>query len=236
MEPENKKEEQKIERNVLAEISSGKIRMRPRWQFILQAVLLGVGAVIVLLALLYLVSFILFALHESGAWFVPNFGPPGWWALFRRLPWVLIGFVAVFVIVLEVLVRHYAFAYQRPLLASALWILGIVLVGGLIISATRLHREIFDFARRNGLPVVGGMYQQFGVPRFDDIHRGKIVQMATDTFVIQDDDGDTSTVLIVPATRLPLGDGFEVGDMVVVFGPQDANRIIPAFGIQQVGE
>ncbi len=218
MEPENKKEEQKMERNVLAAISSGRIKMRPRWQFILQAALLGVGAVIILLTLLYLVSFILFALHESGAWFVPNFGLPGWWALFRRLPWVLIGFVIVFVVVLEVLVRRYAFAYQRPLLASALWIVGIVFVGGLVISATRFHREIFDFSRRSGLPVIGGIYQRFGVPRFDDIHRGEIVQMATGTFVIQDDDGDTSTIIIMPATRLPLGNGFEVGDMVVVLG------------------
>ena len=184
MEPDNKKEEQKIEHDVMSAIESGQIKMRPRWQFVLTATLLGVGAVVLLLTLLYLFSFILFALHESGAWFVPNFGASGWWAFFHRLPWVLIGFVILFVVVLEVLVRRYAFAYRRPLLASALWIIGIVLVGGAIISATRFHNTIFDFARRNGLPVIGGIYRQFGAPRFDDIHRGDIVQVATGTFVI----------------------------------------------------
>ena len=232
---ENNKEEQKIEHNVLAAIESGKLKMRPRWRFVLQATLLGVGAVIVLLTLLYLFSFILFVLHESGAWFVPNFGASGWFAFFHRLPWVLIGFVVLFVIILEVLVRRYSFAYRRTLLATALWIVGIVLVGGVIISATRFHNALFSFARRNGLPVIGGMYRQFGMPRFDDIQRGEIIQVTSGTLVIQDDDGDTSTILITPGTRLPLGDGFAVGDTIVVFGPEGAGRMVPAVGIQQVG-
>jgi hypothetical protein len=236
LEHKNNNEEQKMERDVMQEITSGKVKMRPRWQFVLTATLLGVGAVIVLLTLLYLVSFILFELHESGAWFVPNFGVPGWFAFFHRLPWVLIGFVALFVLVLEVLVRRYAFAYQRPLLASALWIMGIVLTGGAVISATHFQNQLFNVARRSGLPLIGGMYSRFGVPRFDDIRRGQILLISSDTLLIQDDDGDTSTIVITPGTRLPLGDGFSVGDTVVVFGPPGINGIVPAFGIQRVVE
>ena len=236
MKPEDKKEEQNMERDVMRAISSGEVKMRPRWQFVLQAALLGVGAVIVLFALLYLVSFILFVLHQTGAWFVPNFGPPGWFAFFRRLPWVLITLAFIFIVILEVLVRRYAFAYQRPLLASVLWIVGIVLVGGATISVTRFHNQLFAVARRNSLPVIGGMYQQFGMPRFDDIHRGVVLQMTNGAFLLQEDDGDTSTIIITPGTRLPLGDGFAVGDTVVVFGPPGIDGIIPAFGIQQVQE
>jgi hypothetical protein len=232
---ENKKEEKKIEHDVLTAIASGRVKMRPRWKFILEATLLGVGAILVFLILLYLVSFILFILHENGAWFVPDFGAPGWFALFRRLPWILIGFAALFIAILEVLVRRYSFAYQRPLLATVLWMVGIVLVGGAVISATRFHNILFAFARHNTLPVIGGMYRQFGMPGFDDIHRGEILTMASGTFVIQFDDGDTSTVLVMPDTRLPLGEAFQIGNTVVVFGPENFNRVIPAFGIQQIG-
>jgi len=233
---QNETEENKIEKNVLTAIESGEIKMRPRWQFILQTTLLVTGAIIVLFALLYLVSFIIFILHETGVWFVPNFGLSGWFALFRRLPWALIGLAIIFIVVLELLVRRYAFAYHRPLLASALAMVGIVLVGGAFISATRFHNQLFEFARHNGLPVIGGIYRGFGMPGFDDIHRGLIIQAPTGTFIIQEDDGDTSTVIITPGTRLPFGAGFQVGDTIVVFGPEGPGALIPAFGIEKVGE
>ena len=215
---EHKKKEDGIEREVLIAIASGKVKMRPRWQFILQAALLLTGAAILLFALLYLVSFIIFILHETGAWFVPAFGMRGWFALFLRLPWTLIGLVVIFIVVLELLVRRYAFAYHRPLLASALTIVGIVLIGGALISATRFHSQLFDFARHNGLPVIGGMYRGYGMPGFDDIHRGQIVAMTTGTFVFQEDDGDTSTVILTPVTRLPLGGGFAVATRLLCSG------------------
>jgi hypothetical protein len=233
---EQKTENNKIEEQVLTAIESGRVKMRPRWQFVLQAALLGIGAVMLLFVLLYLVSFILFVLHQNGAWFVPNFGAPGWFALFRRLPWVLIGLSAIFIIILEVLVRRYSFAYRRPLLASALGIVGVVLIGGVVIAATPFHARLFDSARHNGLSVIGSMYRGFGMPDFDDIHRGNIVQAVIGGFVIQDDDGNTSTVLITPQTRLPLGDDFEVGDTVIVFGTEAQPGLVTAFGIQKISE
>lgn len=232
----NKTEEKIVEDKVLADIESGKLKMRPRWQFILQTTLLAIGAILILFAVLYLVSFIFFILHENGAWFVPAFGLPGWFALFRRLPWALIGLAVVFIAILEFLVRRYSFAYHRPLLASALTIIGIVLVGGALISATRFHNDLFAAARHNGLPIVGGMYRGYGMPRFNDIHPGEVIETATGTFVLQDDDGDTSTVIITPQTMLPEGDGFEASETVIVFGPAGPDRIIQAFGIQRIDE
>ena len=231
---ENEREKKNIEQSVLTAIKSGRVKMRPRWQFVLRATLIAVGVIVMFLALLYLVSFILFVLHQTGAWFVPAFGPSGWFAFFHRLPWVLIGLAILFIIILEVLVRRYAFAYQRPLLASALSILGIVLIGGATISATRFHVGLFNSARHNGLPVIGGMYRGFGMSRFDDIHRGEIIQMAGNTFVIQDDDGDTSTILLTPETRLPFGDDFTASDTVIVFGVPGPDGTVRAFGIQKV--
>src|ERR1700722_1425847 len=109
MENESNKEEKLVEHKVLAAIESGQVKMRPRWQFLLQTTLLAVGVIIAFFALLYLVSFIFFILHENGVWFVPAFGVSGWVALFRRLPWALIGLTIIFIIVLEFLVRRYSF-------------------------------------------------------------------------------------------------------------------------------
>jgi len=46
---------------VLEKIRRGEVHMRPRWQFVLKGVLVALGAVLVALALLYLVSFVFFA-------------------------------------------------------------------------------------------------------------------------------------------------------------------------------
>ena len=231
---EGEPEKKNIEQNVLAAIRSGEVKMRPRWRFILNAALVAVGVTILFLALLFLVSFIFFMLRHTGVGLIPAFGF-GWIMFFRRLPWVLIGLVVVFIVVLEVLVRRYAFAYKRPLVASVLSILGVVLIGGVILAATNLHRQLLTSAQHNGLPpMIGGMYRGFGMPRFNDIRRGEIVQIAGNIFVIQDEDGDTSTIVVTPGTRLPFGDAFTSSDTVVVFGVPGPDGTVRALGIQKV--
>jgi len=64
-----------IKADVLKAIKDGQVKMRPKWQFITKAALLIVGVVLVALTILYLVSFIVFVLRQTGLLFVPGFGP-----------------------------------------------------------------------------------------------------------------------------------------------------------------
>lgn len=215
---------------MLAAITSGRVTMRPRWHFVLRAMLLALGVVLCALAVLYLGSFIAFTLRQTGVLFAPGFGPHGWFTFFRSLPWFLIGVAILFLAVLEVLVRRYAFAHREPLLYVTIGILAVVIGGSVFIVP--LQRAAFRAARRDGAPFPGQFYRTFGAPQFSDIRRGTVVSRDGNTFVMEDPRGIQTTVIIAFDTRIaPFDANFGAGDTVVVFGNQDGT-IVHADGIR----
>lgn len=221
-----------IKERVLEDIQSGKIIMRPRWHFILKATLLATGIILAFLTLLYLISFIIFSLRQTGLFFVPIFGSRGWFSFFRSLPWVLVSFSLLFIIVLEILVRRYSFAHRRPLLYSILGILVLVLVGGTF--AAPWQERFFGSIKDSDIPIIGPFYRNFGMEYFDDVHRGIVVAVAPDgSFVLQEMRGATSTVFITQDTLFPSRTSFQIGDIVVVLG-DEMHHQIQAFGIQPI--
>lgn len=230
---ENKNGKKSIKEGVLEAIQTGRAKMRPRWHFVLRAVLLVVGVSLVFFALLYLASFILFALRETGIWFAPLYGSRGWITFFRSLPWVLIFLSLVFMVVLEILVQRYAFANRKPLLYSVLGIVVLAVLGGIIVAP--FHRPFFRSAREHSFPFAGGFYRNFEFARFDDIHRGRIMTITPEGFVLQDLNGETSTVFITSGTRMFPDPDVESGNAVVVFGDQ-TDHAIQAYGIREIND
>ncbi|MDO8469986.1 MAG: hypothetical protein Q7S84_03145 [bacterium] len=232
-----------IKERIIQAARRGDITMRPRWHFVLKGTLVGVGILLALLALLSIASFAVFSLRQTGAWFAPAFGSSGWFAFFRAMPWLLVALSAVFVVLLEVLVRHYSFAYRTSLVLTLAVILVVAVAGGIV--AAPFHRGVFKMVRHGPPPpVVGSFYRDIGSQRFSDVHRGVIVgpgsggstTLSVRGFLIEDAGGTQWTVRRGPRTRLPFGAEFEPGDTVVVFGPEHAGAI-DAFGIRElVGE
>ncbi len=233
MQPSN--DHNSIYRDIQKSIESGRVCMRPRWHFILRAGLSAVGAVLVFLTLLYLTSFILFALRESGVLFVPAFGRFGWWVFLLSLPWVLIIFILFFILLLEIMVRRYAFAYRRPLLYSAIGIMVLVASGGFVVAATPLHHRMVRLAERRDLPLAGPMYHHYRDPRLRNVHPGEVTAIQDRGFAMQNRRSEVIMVTITSTTRLPTGAVFYPGDMVVVFGER-ANGVIQAFGVRKIGQ
>lgn len=217
---------------MLVAIRSGEAKMQPRWHFVLRTILFIVGGIIALLALLYIASFIVFVLQETGLWFAPVFGVAGWYSFFRSLPWILVALLIVFVLILALLVKRYSFVYERPTMYLLIGIVALVALGGFLIAATPFHRTLFDSARSGNLPVLGGLYRGFGMQRFGDIHRGTIVATTTGGFIIQDHGGQTSTVPYGSWGHSEPG----IGNDVVIFGQRTPSGTINAQGIQQVGQ
>ncbi len=224
-----------IEENILQAIKEGQLKMRPRWHFVLQGILVAIGGFIVAAALLYLISFIIFMTQKTGVWFVPSFGLLGWYEFLYSLPWVLIVLIIAFILILELLVRRYSFAYRRPLLYSVLGLTVLVLCGGVVVSQTTLHQKLFHIAEKGHLPFAGPMYRDVGHRRLDKVHRGMVTLIMKDGFQMETERQEPYRVVIVPQTRLSRGARIERGDMVVVFGPSDHNTII-AIGIQELSE
>jgi ABC-type multidrug transport system fused ATPase/permease subunit len=224
-----------IKSKILEAIKEGEVVMRPRWHFVLRSVLMVLGAVLVLLGIMYIVSFIIFALHESGIWFTPVFGGRGWFSFFRSLPWLLIVLSLLFIGVLEVLVRRFSFGYRQPLLYSALGIICVTTFGSVIIAQTSFHRYLFRAAQNGNLPYVGDFYRGFGSPEIPDIHVGVIHDLSDQGFTLMSRHGSQYQVIINATTSFPLGTDFAEGDMVIVIG-EGENRVIEALGIRKADD
>ncbi len=223
-----------FKQEVLEAIKERHVAMRPRWQFILAGVLAVIGGILIALVLLYLVSFIIFVLRQTGVGFVPSFGARGWFAFFVSLPWLLILFATIFVVILEILVRRYAFAYRRPLLYSVCCILALVIVGGFFVASTPLHRKLFVSAEEQHLPFGAPFYRGFGDREFGNIFRGRVVATTTEGFVLQGRRGPLM-IIVTPQTQLPFDTEFLPGNIVVVFGDRSSSTI-EAVGVRTIGE
>lgn len=218
----------KLSESVVSAITAGEVRMRPRWWFFARTALLCAGVLLGFLTLLYLVSLILFFLRQSGAGFAPAFGPRGWLSFARNLPWLLIVVATAFIVLVEMVVRRYQFAYRRPALYSALAVIGIAVLGGFALVETPLHARLSEYAREHRFAF--GPYrhvEEYGLP---DIYRGIIFATTSEGFILESNNGTTS-VFIDAGTRLPLLFQLEPGFPVIVFGDQ-ATGTIRAFGVK----
>ena len=220
------------ERRIMDAIKSPEVRMRPRWHFVFRGILIAAASVLLFLLLLYLVSFVIFALHENGVWFAPYFGISGWSLLVTALPWSLLLLAFVFVLLLAILLMRYEFVYQRPLLYFLFGAILVVVLGGFLIASTSLQPGLFPYETEN--PVLGGFYR-YETSYPSSVHRGTVVAVGADgTFVIADDLGATSTV--TPATGVVFAVPFRPGDIVLVFGARGKDGVIRAFGVEAVDE
>lgn len=219
---------------ILEQIRIGRAKMRPRWHFVLKTALLITGAGILALAILYLASLTLFISRQTGMGSALVFGLRGVGIFLLSLPWLIILLAAVFLVLLEILVKHHSFAYRRPLLYSLFGIIILVLAGGLIIANTGFHRGLSDYARQKRIPFIDPLYRGFGrEPRH--IHTGVITEITTDGFLVRNRDNEILTVIITPETRFSREADFAAGGQVVILGQRE-NNTVRAFGVRWIEE
>jgi hypothetical protein len=229
-------ETRSIKEEVIAKIKKGEMVMRPRWHFVLRAVLYALGALIAALALIYLASFIIFILRETGLLFVPSFGFRGVGVFLFSLPWFLILLCLSFLFVLEVLVRRYAFAYRKPLLYSVFGIILFVALCTTVVASLGFHQGFSRYAKEGRFPVAGALYRSFEHPMNDHVFPGSIMAMTDDGFLMKDIRGKEFTVIITSDTRFPFGVDLTIGDRVVVFGTKTSTTTIDAQGVRRMDD
>jgi len=205
-----------------------------------------IGVSIVGLALVYLASLFVFIMARTGIWIAPVFGWRGVFIFLMSLPWLLLMLVALFIVILEIMVRRYSFAWRQPLVYSTVAILMIVAAGGILVAATPLHSELShcrDFRRPlppspGSLPLDGcgtGIYRDLGPRRFKDIHAGVITELSLPNFTIENRQEERLLIMVTRRTRLPFGEDFAVGDAVIVIGSRQGDQV-EAFGISEMNQ
>ncbi len=226
----NLPQEPQLIAEVLATIEQDQVAMKPRWYFVLIGGLAAAGVFITALAALYVCSLVVFVLQQDGSWAAASYGTRGLYVFLVSAPWHLIGLSLLFVILLEVAVRRYAFAYRRSLLVSLLVILLVVFIGALVVAATPLHVGLLRQSVKGGVPVAGTVYRNFGEARhLSHVHLGVVESFTREGFVLYEFSDQRAYVRFDNGVILPL---MSIGDRVAVFGEKH-DQIIYAFGVKK---
>lgn len=223
-----------IQNAVLDKIKAGEAKMRPRWHYALKAVLILIGLIMVALAALYVASLSLFVMRENGALFAPAFGWRGMHVFFVSIPWILILLCIAFVIILELLVKHYAFAYRRPLLYSVAFVLLFTLFGSIFVVRSGLHENMYRQVVQKKLPVAGPLYRSVESHMPKRIHPGIVLEINDQGFTMQRRDKNIIFVIVTPRTHILPPGVVSPKEEVVVFGEKNGGGIT-AFGVRRIG-
>jgi hypothetical protein len=221
-------EDIKKENQIIDAIKSGNTKMRPHWYFVVRAILMVIALILTLFLVVYTISFIIFALQQNGGIMATSFGLLGWGVFFRAIPWSVLLLSLALILILLVLLRQYSFINHQPSLYILLLLIVVIALSTFFIAASNFHRRIEE----NDIPVIGEVYQYETSPE-NYIYQGRIVQLISGGFVLQNAIGQTSTFIVAPSTTLDLS-LFTIGTFVKIFGQLDprASATIDMYGIQ----
>lgn len=205
--------------------------MVPKWHFILRSILWAMATIILALLAVYGLSFILFAMRETGLVFAPLFGWSGIMLLVVSSPWILIGAVLTFMLVLYILVSRYSFSYQKPLVYSMIGLVLLVIGLSSLIQTTTFHHRAGEFMSRHDVPGLALLYRGIDEHPTREITRGTVSKLTESDFVLTTKEGTQYTVRLTERTRFPQNTKLTNGNTVYVFGPIEA-EYINAFGIR----
>ena len=222
-----------LNKKIINEIKNGQFKMKSKMYFVLRTVLFSLITLFTALFVIFFISFIIFILKTSGVWFLPSFGFGKIGILFTSLPWLLILTALILIIVLELLVKKFSFAYRRPILYSILAILFFVILGNFIVFKTPMHDDLFLRAQKGKLPIAGDFYRDFGAPNFSQVHNGIVFEIVDNGFDLETFRGEILNVVIDSKTNFSSDGDIRKNDRVLVLGERK-NEVIEAVDIRKI--
>ncbi|MDQ3076346.1 MAG: hypothetical protein M3Q34_04450 [bacterium] len=227
-----------IKYNVLNEINSGGVEMRPKFQFTLQIFLLIITTFLILIVSIFLLNFISFITRINHHASLLAFGPRGIISFIYFFPWLLLLIDIVLIFLLEHFVRKFRFGYRFPVLYVISALLGItVIFGSLLDRMTSFNDKVLE--SREHLPdPIGKFYDQASkqLSVGSGVCYCKILTISSNGFLLEDSRaGGTNPIIVaIPEDSgdLELLSTLQVGDMVLVAGTEK-DGVIEAFGIRK---
>ena len=219
-----------IDKEIMEKIRSGQINMKSRRYFLVRAILLGLAVFIFLSVGILTVSFLLFSLHASGAWRLPEFGGRGWVNFLIYFPWIIAALAIGFIFLLEWYVKHYSFVYRQPVLYSVSIIIILLIAGGWFVHQTSLHAKLYEYAKQDRLMFLGPIYRGRMLFPPGSEYVGTLIEENGNNYVFSSNNGQIYRVLIGPETNRDL---VSVGDDCIIFGKASSTEI-SAFGIRKI--
>jgi hypothetical protein len=215
---------------ILAHINNGNIAMKPRWYFALRSIFLISGISIAILLSVYLLSFVLFLLRETGLWWAPQFGFRGLIFFVTMSPWLLISVTGLFLTSVYLLVRHYGHNYRHYTLYTLLGVVLAAVGGASVLNYFAIHDTVREYATRGETFGLSPLYREIDRNHPRDITPGRITNLKDTELIIVNPTGeyrvDISNITLPPHITL------KIGDHVLVLGSYTGTTSIAARGIR----
>lgn len=151
----------KIEEKITDLIEQGKIKMKPRWYFVLKSILKILFFIVGFLIVLYFSSFLVLVFKEKVAFG----GYPGsflaWSKFIFSLPWLIFLFSLGMLLVLEILVRKYSFVYKKPIAYTLFVLVFFVVLFSFVMAKIDRQNRIPRWGEDPRVPVFGPMHRYY---------------------------------------------------------------------------
>ncbi len=218
---------------MLQKVRSGAVRARSQSYFVFRLAITILVALVALAVSVFVVSFILFSIHESGEQFLLGFGSRGILTFLSLFPWTLLALDVLILTLLEWLLQGWKIGYRVSLLSVFLAIFIASSLLGLAANFTPLHGSLLRMADRGELPIIGDTYESIHNSHSESgIFRGIVSAVQPDRITIRHDDKDSDKDEGTHIVILPPGSpAFEVGERVYVFGSMSDPSVIEAHGV-----
>lgn len=185
----NNKQNLKLEEAVMAEIKSGRVKLRSRYIFLAEK--LGIGSAVtftVLLAVLFF-NLLLFYLKFSDNLRYLSFGSFGLFAFLESFPFGLIVIFILLLFVTGLIIKKSGLLYQKSFgLLAVLLTLGIMCLG-VVLTFTSLAEMIERASYRNHPGAM--IFKPFFKPTFGNRHNGvagRVIEIGDNYLIIQTPD------------------------------------------------
>jgi len=150
-----------IKVDIVNYIKTNKVTMKPRWHFILFALLRVIAVVVVFVSILYLASFITLVMREHELFRALGLRPQSVHGFMLSVPWFLVVLSLILLVLLEVLTRKFQFVYRRPIVYSIFALLVLVLVVGAIVREVDKEFRFARFGEKPNAPILGPVHRYY---------------------------------------------------------------------------
>jgi hypothetical protein len=230
-------QESDMKGKILEKIGHGEVRKRSRIYFVVQIVVVALLFSSAFVLSVFVLSFAIFSVRESGEQFLLGFGRQGVATFIVLFPWAPLIIDILLFILIEWLSRWFKFGYRIPVLRALLGIFIFAIMGGIIVDLTPLHESLLQMANHNELPVIGEWYEGiYASHASQGVFRGTVSSVQGNEFVIFHDDNDHDADDGTWAVVVPAGfdmTSLSVGERVYVAGIAGTGTI-QAYGIEQL--
>ena len=206
-----------LEEKILQKIKEKGVRQKPKWQFVLQTVLLVSTTIIALLVTFYLISFVSLVSREQDLIRLFGFGPNFTFALVQAMPWMLLFLLVLLLGALQILVRYFAFGYERTVLMTLTLTIGLASVVSYGFYTFDKNMKFARFGERGEAPFLKPIHDKYRKGDQPNLLHGVVVSVYENSYTIETFRGSTTVTFIASdKTKLEPGATLGVGESVFV--------------------